>query len=84
MGTYADELSEWDEGWNEGRTEAHDALVNTLGDNVRAGIVTLAAAVTIYSQTVGLPEEVFAAFLCEYWSELMSARWNSLGGMTTE
>ncbi|MEV0692165.1 hypothetical protein [Streptomyces sp. NPDC050388] len=69
-----DESTDWEEGRLEGRTETLDALVYSLGDHVRAGALTLAAAVKIYAQTTEWTEEESADFLCEFWAELMVTR----------
>ncbi|WLQ44870.1 hypothetical protein P8A22_36250 [Streptomyces laculatispora] len=87
MGLYIDEngehLNEWEEGRLDGREEVLEQLVFSLGDYIRAGTLSLAAAVTMYATAAEWTEDDAADFLCEYWSELMSARWDSLGDMTT-
>ncbi|WP_445279504.1 hypothetical protein [Streptomyces sp. DSM 118148] len=78
MSLYVDEngesYSDWEEGRLEGREEVLEQLVFTLGDHVRAGSMTLAAAVSVYATAAETTEDVSADILCEFWAELMVAR----------
>ncbi|MFE6946145.1 hypothetical protein [Streptomyces chartreusis] len=78
MSLYVDEngerYSEWEEGRLEGREEVLEQLVFTLGDHVRAGNMTLPAAVSVYATAAQITEDDAASILCEFWAELLVAR----------
>lgn len=74
MGLYLDENGENLGEWEEGRLETLTELVNSLGDHVNAGTLSLAAAVSIYAQTAELSEGEAAEFLAGVWIDDMLDR----------
>ncbi|WP_086867236.1 hypothetical protein [Streptomyces viridochromogenes] len=67
MSLYVDENGEELSKWEEGRLETLTGLVNSLGDYVSSGVLTLAAAVKVYAQTAELTEAEAGEFLAGVW-----------------
>ncbi|MER7573607.1 hypothetical protein [Streptomyces sp. NPDC126514] len=72
-GLYADENGKELSEWEEGRLETLTGLVNSLGDYVSSGVLTLSAAVKVYAQTAELTETEAGAFLAGVWIDHMLA-----------
>ncbi|MGW1608897.1 hypothetical protein ACWCQZ_05710 [Streptomyces sp. NPDC002285] len=73
MGLYGDESGAELSDWEEGRLETLTGLVNSLGDYVSSGVLTLAGAVKVYAQTAELTEAEAGKFLAEVWIDHMLA-----------
>ncbi|MFE9607544.1 hypothetical protein [Streptomyces sp. NPDC006012] len=71
MSLYVDENGEELSEWEEGRLETLTELVNSLGDYVPSGVLTMSAAVKVYAQTAELTEAQAGEFLAGVWIDHM-------------